>query len=71
MPQKSFDEPELRAAMAAFLDRANALDDASREGGEPRRLLDLAEDKSMAAMHLRKQLEALGWTAPAGQRSTT
>lgn len=71
MPQKSFDDPGLRAAMTAFLDLATALDEASKVGGEPRQLLDLAEAKSMAAMSLRKQLEAQGWSAPAGQRTTT
>ena len=67
----TFDDAELRAAMTAYLDLAVALDEASQLGGEARRLLDLAEAKSMAAMHLRKQLEKQGWTAPAGQRSTT
>ena len=71
MPQKSFDEADLRAAMTAYLDLSTALDEASAVGGEPRTLLDLAEAKSMAAMALRKQLEAQGWTAPAGQRTTT
>ena len=71
MPKKSFDDPQLRAAMTAFLELARALDEASQLGGEPRRLLDLAEAKSVAAMDLRRQLEALGWTAPSGQRSAT
>jgi hypothetical protein len=71
VPQKSFDDPELRAAMTAYLDLAQALDEASLGGGQPRSLLDLAEAKSVAAMQLRKRLEALGWSAPASQRSTT
>ena len=71
MPQSSFDDPELRAAMAAYLAAAQALEEASGVGDEPRQLLDLAEAKSMAALALRKRLVALGWTAPAGQRTTT
>lgn len=71
MPQKSFDDPELRAAMAAFLSAAEALDEASVVGGQPRDLLDLAEAKAMAGLSLRKRLTALGWTAPVGQRATT
>lgn len=68
--QMSFDDPELRAAMTAYLDLATALDEASQVG-DARQLLDLAEAKSVAAMSLRKQLVAQGWTAPAGQRTTT
>lgn len=67
----TFDDPDLRAAMTSYLDLATALDEASSVGGDPRTLLDLAEAKSMAAMTLRKRLQAQGWTAPAGQRSTT
>lgn len=71
MPQRSFEDPEVRRAMAAYLSAAAALDAASQVGDEPRQLLDLAEGKAMAAMALRKRLEDLGWRAPAGQRSTT
>ena len=71
MPQKSFDDAELRAAMSDYLAAAAALDEASRVGDQPRQLLDLAEAKAIAAMGLRKRLEHLGWTAPAGQRTTT
>ncbi len=71
MPQRSFDDPELRAAMTAFVDLASELDEKSQVGGQPRDLLDLAEAKSVASMNLRKRLEALGWTAPAAQRTTT
>ena len=70
MPQMSFDDPELRAAMTAYLDLATALDEAAQVG-DARQLLDLAEAKSVAAMSLRKRLEAQGWTAPAAQRTTT
>ena len=71
MAQKAFDDPEVRSAMAAYLEAAGSLDEASRVGDEPRALMDLAEAKAMAGMALRKRLEELGWTAPAGQRSTT
>lgn len=67
----SFDDAALRAAMAAYVTAADALDAAAEIGGEPRALLDLAEAKSVAGLALHKRLVALGWTAPAGQRSTT
>ncbi len=67
----AFDDADLRAAMTAYLDLATALDDAAGVGAEARTLLDLAEAKAVAGMALRRQLEAQGWTAPAGQRSTT
>ncbi len=70
MPQKSFDDPELRAAMTAYVAAAEALDAAAQVGDEPRALLDLAEAKSMASLRLRKRLVSLGWTAPASQRTT-
>ena len=70
MSQTSFDDPEVRAAMTAYLQAAQALDDASQIGGEARALLDLAEAKSVAGLALRKRLVSLGWTAPAGQRTT-
>lgn len=71
MPHATFDDHELRAAMAAYLQAADALDEASGTGDEARQLLELAETKSMAGLALRKRLVALGWTAPAGQRTTT
>ena len=71
MPQTSFDDPELRSAMSTYLTAAQALDEASQVGGEARALLDLAEAKSVAGLELRKRLVSLGWTAPAGQRTTT
>lgn len=67
----SFDHAELRAAMQAYLTAAEALDEASQVGDEARALLDLAEAKSVAGLELRKRLVALGWTAPAAQRTTT
>ena len=71
MPQKSFDDAEMRTAMAAYVEAANALDEASSIGDEPRRLMDLAEAKAVAAMELRKRLVDAGWTAPSGQRTAT
>ena len=70
MSQTTFDDPELRSAMVAYLQAAQALDEASQVGGEARALLELAETKSVAGLALRKRLIALGWTAPAGQRTT-
>lgn len=70
MSQTTFDDPEVRSAMTAYLQAVQALDEASQVGDEPRALLDLAETKSMAGLALRKRLIALGWTAPAGQRTT-
>lgn len=67
----SFDDAELRSAMSVYLKAASALDEASQVGDEARALLDLAEAKSVAGLELRKRLVALGWTAPAGQRTTT
>ena len=71
MPQTSFDDRTLRAAMAAYLKAADALDAASELGGEPRDLLELAETKAMAGMALRKRLADLGWNAPTAQRTST
>ena len=71
MSGSSFDDRDLLAAMRDYLASASALDQASQVGDEPRRLLDLAEAKAIAAMSLRKQLEAQGWTAPVRQRTTT
>jgi hypothetical protein len=71
VPQKTFDDPDVRTAMTAFVRAADALDEASSVGGEARDLLDLAETKAMAGMALRRRLEELGWTAPAVQRSAT
>jgi hypothetical protein len=63
------DDAQLRAAMAAYLDAARRLDDASGVGGEARDLLDLAEAKTLSAMQLRKRLTELGWSAPASDRA--
>ena len=69
MTALGFDDAALRAAMAAYLDTAQRLDDASSLGGEARNLLDLAEAKTLASMQLRKRLTELGWHAPVAERS--
>lgn len=71
MSTRSFDDAELRAAMTEYLDLAGALDEAAQAGVDERAVLELAEATSMAAMRLRRRLEAQGWTAPSGQRTTT
>lgn len=65
MATTTFDDADVRAAMRAFLDTSQKLDDANTVGSEARNLLDLAEAKSVAAMVLRRRLTELGWTAPA------
>ena len=65
MPQKVFDDDTLRAAMRAYLDAADRLDESASVGSEARDLLDLAEHKAMAGLLLRKALEKQGWTPPA------
>jgi hypothetical protein len=70
MTAQGFDDAALRAAMAAYLDAAQRLDDTSSVGGEARNLLDLAEAKTMTAMQLRKRLVELGWSAPVVARSS-
>ena len=69
MTGSGFDDPALRTAMSAYLDIAGRLDETSSVGGEARRLLDLAEAKTLAAMQLRKRLTELGWSAPTHERA--
>ncbi len=64
------DDPTLRSAMRTYLDAARALEDAA-EIRQPRELVDLAEAKALAGLLLRKRLGDLGFTLPAGQRSST
>jgi hypothetical protein len=72
MTAQVFDDPALRAAMAAYLEAARRLDEVSSVGDEARNLLDLAEAKTLAAMQLRKRLTELGWTAPqVAERAST
>ncbi|HWH29164.1 MAG TPA: hypothetical protein VNU26_09415 [Mycobacteriales bacterium] len=65
MPQKVFDDAAVREAMRSYLAAADALDDAAGVGGQARDLLELAEQKAMAGLLLRKALERHGWAPPA------
>ena len=70
MSAQGFDDDAVRTAMAAFVTAAAKLDEASATGAEARNLLDLAEAKTLAAMQLRRELTAAGWSAPATKAST-
>ena len=70
MTGSGFDDAGLRTAMAAYLEAASRLDEASSVGGEARSLLDLAETKTLAGLQLRKRLTDLGWAAPAAERAS-
>jgi hypothetical protein len=67
MSAQGLDDQDVRTAMAAFLTAAAKLDDAAVSGAEPRQLLNLAEAKTLAALQLRRELTAAGWTAPNAQ----
>jgi hypothetical protein len=58
-----FDDPRLFTALREYVVAADALAELDPRG-EPRRTLDLAERKSLAAMALRRRLAELGWTPP-------
>lgn len=64
MTQTGFDDADVRAAMRRFLDAAGRLAEVAAVGGEPRALLDHAEDKALAGLLLRQALERQGWSAP-------
>ena len=64
------DVPALRAAMAAYLEVAEKLDEAATVGGEARDLLDLAESKAIAGMALRRHLAEAGFEMQVPQRVT-
>ena len=62
------DDDALRAAMRAYLQAAERLDDAmnltaSSDGA--RSVLDLADVKTLAGLAVRRRLQQLGWTPPA------
>jgi hypothetical protein len=61
-----FDDPQLRAAMRAFVDAADALEGTGTDNSAEsvRAVLDNADSKSLAALALRRRLVALGWVAP-------
>lgn len=67
MSAQGLDDPAVRTAMAAFLSAAGKLDEAATSGAEPRHLLDLAEAKTLTALQLRRELAAVGWSAPSAQ----
>jgi hypothetical protein len=64
MSQRVFDEVEVRSAMRDYLQAAERLDESAVIGAEARTLLDLAEQKTMAELVLRKALVRNGWTPP-------
>ena len=61
----SFDDPDLIAAMRAYVDASAALEQAPDDA----QVLSRSDAKSLAGMQLRKKLVDLGWTAPASQRA--
>lgn len=67
MASLSFDDPDLLAAMRAYLDACAALDAAADDAD----VLSRSEAKSVAGLSLRKHLLAQGWAAPASQRTST
>jgi hypothetical protein len=72
MSESDVGQTAVRSAMRAYLSAADRLDEISRDGAEPREFIDAAEDKSLAAMVLRRRLSEHGWCAPqAAQRVTT
>lgn len=72
MSATAFDDTAVRSAMRAYLDAAERLDEVSGDGSEPRVFIDAAEEKSLAAMVLRRRLAEHGWCAPeTAQRVTT
>jgi hypothetical protein len=58
-----FDDERLYSALRDYVRTAETLA-AVEPQSEPRRTLDLAEQKSMAAMALRRRLLELGWSPP-------
>lgn len=62
--KSSFEDPALLASMQAFLAAVTALDAATDDV----EVMNLSQAKSVAGMALRKQLEELGWLAPARLR---
>jgi len=57
------DDERLYAALRDFVRAAESLS-AVEPQDEPRRTLDLAEQKSLAGMAVRRRLLELGWTPP-------
>jgi hypothetical protein len=65
-PVAELDDARLRSTMRAYLDACDALDKESIDGvGESsREYIERADNKTLAEMVLRQQLQRLGWTAP-------
>ena len=61
-----FDDAGLREAMRAFLTASDSLVEAAQDASAERSrdVIDYADQKALAAMALRRRLEAQGWQAP-------
>jgi hypothetical protein len=59
-----FEDTRLRLAMKSYLHACDALDKESIDSEGSRGFIDRAENKTLAEMVLRQQLQRLGWTAP-------
>lgn len=58
-----FDDDRLLAAMRAYVAASDAVT-AAVASGDDRALIDRAEQRSIAAMAVRRRLVELGWTGP-------
>jgi hypothetical protein len=58
-----FDDDRLYAALRDYVRAAETLSGIEPQD-EPRRTLDLAEQKSLAGLAVRRRLTELGWTPP-------
>lgn len=63
MVARTFDAPELLAALRGYLAAHDRLEEVAASGSA-RDVVDEAEAKSVAAMRLRRELVEQGWTAP-------
>lgn len=59
----TFDDARLLAAMRAYVRAADAVTEAVA-AGDDRSVIDRAEQRSIAALSLRRRLTELGWSAP-------
>lgn len=66
MASMTFDDPQLLAAMATYLEACTAIAAAADDAD----LLHRSDLKATAGMSLRKRLVELGWTAPVSQRTS-
>ena len=67
MASMTFDNPQLLAAMATYLEACTATAAATDDA----ELLSRSDVMATAGMSLRKRLVELGWTAPVSQRTST